>query len=119
MAPPLREAASQPGADHPLEDMRYRLDYADPTGETAIRNLLDGGGPFTITAQNGFHALVNKETLEHMMRDVTPRRARPKKNRAGRMREGLLWLHPTKKNNPTAVEFGDENSGGAHTNTTN
>lgn len=100
MRAPLRDAVSAP-ADH---SGMNPLTYCDPTGDAAIRQLLDSGGPFAITAMNGFHAMVNAESLEYMMLGMTARIARPRKNRAGKMRSGLLWLFPTptEKNTPVA-----------------
>lgn len=100
MSFPMQEASPAP-ADH---SGMNPLTYSDPTGDAAIRHLLNSGGPFTITAMNGFHAMVNAESLEYMMLGMTARIARTKKNRAGKMRAGLLWLvpTPTQKNTPTA-----------------
>lgn len=89
---------------------RNPLTYSDPTGEQAIRKLINGGGPFQITAENGFRLWMNRESLEYMLLGM----------RARVSRGGKLWLDPeppTQKNNPTAVTFGDKNSGGVHTKT--
>lgn len=72
------------------------LTYSDPTGDAAVRQLLDSGGPFTITAMNGFHVMVNRESLDYMLLGMSAKLARPKKNRVGKMRSGLLWLFPTR-----------------------
>jgi len=82
---------------------RNPLTYSDPTGDTAIRNLLNGGGPYTITAENGTRLFANRESLDHMLAGMTARVSRG----------GKIWVdpHPTEKKTPTAAEFGDKNSG--------
>ncbi len=115
-SPPLREAASA-SADH---SGMNPLTYSDPTGDAAIRHLLNSGGPFTITAMSGFHAMVNAESLEYMMLGMTAKIARPKKNRARKTRAGLLWLFPTPSENetPTAGTNANQNcSEGSNTET--
>ena len=117
MPPPLRAAAAAP-ADH---SGMNPLTYSDPTGDEAIRQLLDSGGPFTITAMNGFHVMVNRESLDYMLLGMTAKIARPKKNRTGRMRSGLLWLFPIRpeRKTPIAATFGDRNSDEGPTETPN
>lgn len=112
---PLQSAASAP-ADH---SGMNPLTYSDPTGEAAIRHLLNSGGPFTITAMNGFHVMVNAESLEYMLLGMTAKVARPKKNRAGKMRAGLLWLFPTRpeKTTPVADQIAKPGSYEGHTET--
>ncbi len=116
MAPPLLQAATAP-ADHPGMNP---LTYSDPTGDAAMKNLLNGGGPFTITAMNGFHVMVNRESLDYMLLGMTAKVSRPKKNRAGKMRRGLLWLFPTRpetKNTPVADQIAKPGSYEGHTKT--
>ena len=99
MPPPLREAAPD-RADYSRTNP---LTYSDPTGEEAIRNLMNGGGPFTITAENGFRLFMNRESLEYMLLGMEARVSRG----------GKLWVDPIppkKETTPAAVEFGDENS---------
>lgn len=107
MAPPGTSGASGRAADNLS---RNTLNYSDPTGDEAIHKLLNGGGPFQITAENGFRIFANRQSLEYMILGMKARISRG----------GKLWLDPeppTEKNNPTAVEFGDRNSGGVHTET--
>ena len=113
MSPPLQAAATAP-ADHSGINP---LTYSDPTGDAAIRQLLDSGGPFTITAMNGFHVMVNRDSLDYMLLGMTATIGRPKKNRAGKMRSGLLWLFPTRpeKNNPTAGSNANQACSGVYT----
>lgn len=117
MPAPLQEAAMTP-ADH---SGMNPLTYSDPTGDAAIRHLLDSGGPFTITAMNGFHVMVNRESLDYMLLGMTGKIARPKKNRAGKMRSGLLWLFPIRpemKMTPTAGTNANQNCGEGQTENT-
>ena len=113
--PPLQTAVTAP-ADHSGINP---LTYSDPTGDAAIRQLLDSGGPFTITAMNGFHVMVNRESLDYMLLGMTAKVARPKKNRAGKMRAGLLWLFPTRteKNTPAAGPNANQACNEGHTET--
>lgn len=90
-SPPLKT----PAADR-ADYSRNTLDYSDPTGDTAIRNLLNGGGPFQITAESGIRIFVNRESLEYMMLGMKARASR----------NGKLWLDPElpqKTETPTAT----------------
>jgi len=92
--------------------------HRDPTLDQAIHRLIHGGGPFVISAPNGVEVAISKEKLAAMCVGVQSRMGRVKKNRQGKWRQHV-WLDPIPaagKNNPTAVEFGDENSGGVYTN---
>lgn len=87
--------SSQPPPRHSAraDDSRYRLTYSDPAGEQAIRKLLNGGGPYQITAENGFRIFVNRDSLDYMLLGMKARASRT----------GKLWLDPIpaqEKNNP-------------------
>lgn len=103
-SPPLHLAATV-RADY----SRNSLTYSDPTGDTAIRNLLQGGGPFQITAENGFRLFANREALEYMLLGMKARVSRG----------GKIWLDPLpadKETTPAAVaKFGDSDSSRGHT----
>lgn len=110
-SPPLREAASA-RADYSRDpDLRRNpLTYSDPTGEQAIRNLLNGGGPYTITAENGFRLFCNKQSLEYMLLGMTARVSRGHK----------LWvdpIQPEEKNTPAAGSNANQDCGRGPTNT--
>lgn len=86
------------------------LTYSDRTGETAIRNLLNGGGPFQITAENGFRIFANRASLEYMLLGMEARVSRG----------GQLWVDPTEaQKTPTAEKFGDYSCRGSNTNIQN
>lgn len=112
MSPPISSASARADYSRDPDLRRNPLTYSDRTGEQAIRNLLNGGGPYTITAENGFRLFCNMQSLEYMLLGM----------RARVSRGGKLWVSPIppeEKNTPTAVEFGDMNSSrGSTENTT-
>lgn len=94
MPPPLQIAATA-RADY----SRNSLTYSDPTGEKAIRNLLQGGGPFQITAENGFRIFANREALDHMLLGMKARVSRG----------GKLWVEPIPAKNERTPVVNDAN----------
>ncbi len=96
MGPPQEAASARADYSRDPDLDRNVLTYSDPTGEQAIRNLLNGRGPYTITAANGFRLFCNKQSLEYMLLGM----------RARVSRGGKLWVDPIppeEKNTPTAV----------------
>lgn len=107
MSPPLPEAASA-RADY----SRNTLTYGDPTGEEAIRKLMSGGGPFQVTAENGFRLFANRESLEYMLLGMKARVSRG----------GKLWVEPippTHKETPVADSNANPSRDEGHTETLN
>ena len=105
MKSPLPEAAAA-RADY----SRNTLTYGDPTGEAAIRKLMSGGGPFQVTAENGFRLFANRESLEYMLLGMKARVSRG----------GKLWVEPippSHKETPTAGTNANQNCGEGHTET--
>lgn len=78
---------------------RNTLTYSDPTGEKAIRTLLDGGGPFQITAENGFRLFTNRESLEYMLLGMESRPSRT----------GKTWIYPIESAEKTTPAASDAN----------
>lgn len=84
MSPPPAAASARADYSRDPDLRRNTLNYSDPTGEQAIRNLLNGGGPYTITAESGLRLWMNRESLEYMLLGMKARVSRG----------GKLWVDP-------------------------
>lgn len=78
-------------ADHSLD--YYRLTYADPTGETAVRDLTPGN--VSVTWPDGFTIWIPEQQAKHLLKFLLWA------YRFHTSRKGHTWAHP-KKNDPAA-----------------
>lgn len=99
MGLPVEPASARADYSRDPDLRRNPLTYSDPTGEQAIRNLLSGGGPYTITAENGFRLFANKQSLENMLLGM----------RARVSRGGKLWVDPIPPEEKTTPAVNDAN----------
>lgn len=62
------------GADDSRGSERYSLTYRDPTGETAVRNVM--GRSVQVTWEDGFIISLNSEDLKPLLAQLTFRMSR-------------------------------------------
>lgn len=90
--------------------------HADPTWDAVVRRLTKPSSMKIISVDENEQPTaihLDQQTAAGLI-DYLAGNATVRPTRTGR-----AWRAFYKENNPTAVEFGDRNSGGAHTNTTN
>ncbi|MDQ1130678.1 hypothetical protein [Microbacterium sp. SORGH_AS_0888] len=73
-------------------DEYYRLTYRDPTGETAVRNLM--GRTVQITWENGFTLYVSTDDIQPYLDQLEFRMSR----------KAHVWGHKKKTPAPTGVQ---------------